>query len=290
MVSDHVNIDIWCFWLPGAVVVGVSGIMLCAILWKGCSVLLFSQQGVRNRGAGYLYSPGLSSTDLPSGSTGTGSGSGNGVSNSSEVPSDSPAISSITAATTGTTPSFTFTSGLFSMMTAMQCSCNRRFRVTPAPIPSAVPAVMESNGVEDEGVGALADLGDKIRILTAPLLFSVVFLVMAVGAMYGRFALFVTFNERLANMDAWVACIFESYFNEFSSHVQLRREGFVDMYNDVAARQAFAYATCGENPKSTVHVAIILWFFFSTFGHALIVSIIFSKPKYVQKLCFGRSC
>ena len=172
----------------------------------------------------------------------------------------------------------------------------RSSKVVPGPtieLPdtNTKPGGKRGNGTtEIDGDDFVVSAIARTKVLMAPLIFSIGYLCLVVGTLYARFSLYENYDHRWTIFSTWIQCIFENYYNIYTSNLEVTGAGNADIeeYYDAELRQEFAYGVCGEAPRSTVSFAAIVWFFISVFGYPLWVGLVYMKPKFLWFLITGR--
>jgi hypothetical protein len=306
-VADDNNLDIWCYWVVAAVMAGLSTLLLVGIFWKAITVIMFSKIDPTTRpkipfsGAMRPESSNVSSmsgdTDDLKSRSGTASlespvGASLEIDTADDKGGDKyravPAVGEegTSTASTGSTKSSRAV-GLSAVFSLLFTPPSAKVAPGGSELATSQMTMSDRSGVKTDGEDFAAGPLARLKILAAPTLFSLVYLSMVVGGLYGRFELYETYDSRWHVFNRWIQCIFENYYNNYTA--DLEASGSVDSaaYFDMDARQEFAYAVCDVEPESPVSDSAIIWFFVCIFGYPMWVSIVFMKPKFVKILICG---
>ena len=150
----------------------------------------------------------------------------------------------------------------------------------------SVPRKIQPLGRSREDDSSDSNLGKKLRVLGPPMMFCLIYLAMVLSGLFSRFSLYARFDARYDEFNSWIQCIFENYYDNYTSDLDASTpSGVVTSYLDVDQRQVYAYAACGESPPAAVSLGALMWFFFSMFGHPLMIALIFMKFDNLKRLC-----
>jgi hypothetical protein len=312
--ADDPNLDLWCFWVVGAVIAGVSTTMLIVVLVKAIHVLMFLKVKPTLRpiipfsGSMQPVSSDVSSSAKRSDS-GDGNatpvvhGSGEGVCAGSYIAPDEtngvdatslPPIENATYDTVALEMEAVQSDKSTSRTTRLFGWLHGAVKVVPA-MASKAPAGhrYQSKSSSDDDVNSQSSrdgadftmsVAERVRVLAPPLMLSTAYLVMTVGANYGRFAFYESSEQRHNVFNRWIQCIFENYYNNYTADLEASDSVDSADYFDMDARQEFAYAVCDVEPQGTLSKAAIVWFLISMIGHPFVIGIIFMKREYVWNL------
>jgi len=305
-VSDDPDLDIWVFWVVAAVIGGVASICLVFVLWKAISLVMFSKidptvKPAISISAAYhvASSDAISYQDVESdqavssvtasqsrphivrsdGNAGEVHGDGGVTSGANGSDGSNYSPKSKTGGTLYLELSSSFRSsvvGSSAKVHPIQGASVTSYTTNVAS--SSQELARDSADEEREGDDYLSrSVLVRVRRLVPGMLFAAVYLVMAIGALYARFLLHHNGDRNWNVFQTWIQCIFENFYDGYTTEIEFSDDFSTDSYFDIEARQQFAYETCGFAPKGSVKFAAIVWFFVSIFGHPIVISLIYMK-------------
>jgi hypothetical protein len=139
----------------------------------------------------------------------------------------------------------------------------------------------------------------KLSAITTALSFVLVMTVGMGGYVAGRMYYYVNHDATNSTYAEWVACYFDAYYNGYSALIPglMATDGtgrtFDDFYFDLGARTDFGHAVCGDSAatrsnKSVGAMLVIMWYFLSICGQALLVSLVLIRSKDVRAFFSAR--